>query len=100
MTFFRTKFIDEFTYQYLFRCQQPIITTVPVTVCDVAVISCLLHERWCEEGVLWGINYLFKKLQLEAMFENEPRCYSINELSNVIFNLCFESKCFSGVFMI
>ena len=49
------------------------VTSVPVTVCDVAVISCLLNERWCEDGVLWGINYLVNKLQLETDTENEKR---------------------------
>ncbi|CAK8677932.1 unnamed protein product [Clavelina lepadiformis] len=42
---------------------RPNLKSLRVTVCDVAVINCLLYYRWPEDGILWGITYLLKKLQ-------------------------------------
>ena len=33
------------------------------TVCDIAVIHCLLCKRWTDEGVVWGMTYILNKLQ-------------------------------------
>ncbi|GAA48500.1 protein unc-80 homolog [Clonorchis sinensis] len=37
-------------------------TCLLATHCDVAVIRCLFCAEWCEAGVYWSLNYLFKRL--------------------------------------
>ncbi|XP_078483613.1 protein unc-80 homolog isoform X2 [Ciona intestinalis] len=55
------------------------------SVCDVAVVNCLLFQRWSEDGILWGMTYILKKLQKLRKATNltlgrtsHRRCVSMN----------------------
>jgi len=49
---------------------------------DFAVFNCLRHQRWCEEGVFWGIKYALKRLQRKFKL-NDSGCGLVH------FMFCF-----------